>query len=93
MAAKNMRFDLTDFCNDKPIYDFKVDITAPIYSKDAGKNEQPLLHLLLLEIPLYMARKCHPKSEQKSVEWRLIFPIVECDILLSLPYTFKKEPT
>ena len=33
---KTCDFDLTGFCNGKPIYDFKVDITAPIYNIDAG---------------------------------------------------------
>ena len=37
-----------------------------------------------------MARKCHPQSNTKSVEWRLIFPIVEREILLALPHIQKR---
>ena len=43
-----------------------------------------------LEIPLYMARKCHPQSSTKTVEWRLIFPLVEKEAMLALPLIQKK---
>ncbi|XP_066919873.1 cyclic GMP-AMP synthase-like receptor 2 [Clytia hemisphaerica] len=42
------------------------------------------------EIPLFLIPKSHPESQNPMVEWRLSFSLVEKEILLNLPLSWRK---
>ncbi|XP_066919734.1 uncharacterized protein [Clytia hemisphaerica] len=42
------------------------------------------------EVPLFLIPKSHPESQNPMVEWRLSFSLVEKEILLNLPLSWRK---
>ena len=49
-----------------------------------------LIVLLSLETHLYMIPKSHPTAENRWIEWRLSFSLVEKEIFVSIMYLYRK---